>query len=334
MTSISQSISFVRGDVCSPRHAARFEEGRARQDALAAYPTATALVEAIERDRKRDYERSEPVAQALIDEHRRDRDTLWSSLLLLLCKPLLLNLRDEIAGQALPREEVDQLTLVSFAEAVSATAAAPRAGQTFSQLRTLTRRAVLRAVTAAQREQTQTELIEPERLRELVDGERRSDRRLLEHAQARTRDDESPAQLEESAQIAALKKYGSALLKGDLIDMLIHTVIRGGRLIDFVDAAHPTSSEEERRRHYAREKRRHARAVALMRTVLAPLRRKKWAQPTDGAATSGPRAAAASDSGPSGDLASDTSGERRPSDRPAPTEADGSATAERREMES
>jgi hypothetical protein len=74
----------------------------------------------------------------------------------------------------------------------------------------------------------------------------------------------------------ALESMGEGLLSPDVLDMVAATTIYGRRLVEYVDAKHPELGESERRRVYGREKRRHARAIALLRKALAPLRGRRW----------------------------------------------------------
>ena len=108
MTTISESIAYVRSDVCSRRHAARFESAREREPALHPHPSISGLVQVLEAQRKRNYERCEPIVGALIAEYRRDRHPLCTSLLMIVCRPLLVRVRKEVAGDVLASDNTTQ----------------------------------------------------------------------------------------------------------------------------------------------------------------------------------------------------------------------------------
>jgi hypothetical protein len=91
-----------------------FERGREELPVLAAYEDVEAVLLALSDEREATYPARDALSRALLTMHRHDKAHLWSSVLAVAYFPMLSRLRHRIVGDAVPREELDQLVFTAF----------------------------------------------------------------------------------------------------------------------------------------------------------------------------------------------------------------------------
>lgn len=270
---LSELLSMTNQNLRSTKFRTRFEEARRRVPSLEPYPCVATLLDAIDEGPARRYTLGEPLLRGLVGEYQRRPDELVSGLLLAVCTPLLEGLRARVHGDALDADEFDQLSVTAFLETVAdADLERIGTGLTFIYLRTYTSRRLFRAVTSAQQERARTASRDPHELFELLDTDG-EDSACLWGPTPSFPPEPDERDEEVTVQTAFLLEHGARVLDEDRLNLVVHTHVLGGRLRDYVDERYAALPEAERERAYQRDKRRHARAVKLLRKKLAPLRR-------------------------------------------------------------
>jgi|APLak6261679142_1056127.scaffolds.fasta_scaffold00003_144 hypothetical protein len=118
MSSLKALIERLRREVLSaaPRV---FEEGRCRLALLAFHTDIESVLLALADEREVTYPARDALANALLTMHRTTKTPFWSSVLAIAFFPMLSRLRNRIIGDAVPRDELDQLVLASFWSALA-----------------------------------------------------------------------------------------------------------------------------------------------------------------------------------------------------------------------
>ena len=125
------------------QHESTFDQARPTQPAFAPHRTTAALLAALSLDSSLPLGDRQELVRALVTLHRSTRHPVWSALLLLAFRPMLLSLRARDCG---PKDDRDARILAAFLQAIACT---PLAGQpVFIALHRATARAVCQAVRA------------------------------------------------------------------------------------------------------------------------------------------------------------------------------------------
>lgn len=265
---LEQLLAALGGDLRQRRHVGAFLAGREREPALADHPTLTSVLRALDDARPETYPARDALLRALLAEHQRGASSVWAAALLVAFAPMLRVLRARLRGSAFSADELDQLVVFGFVEALGRCPVG--AGSVCLRLRLDTHRYVMRALSGEQRE-------------------RREHRALEERARGdehfvfvgwRTRPDELDD--EERGELEALLRalVGDELVAGSVSEarlaVVIATRIRGEPLSDYLArtaAGRPTDP-----RAYQRIKRERSRTLTVLRLLLTTR-----LSPTDGA---------------------------------------------------
>ncbi len=113
MSSLKALIERLRQQVLNAMPSV-FEDGRSKHPVLAAHPDAAAVLSTLADEREASYPARDALSNALLCMHRTTKTPFWSSVLAVAFFPMLSRLRNRIIGDAVPRDELDQLVLASF----------------------------------------------------------------------------------------------------------------------------------------------------------------------------------------------------------------------------
>lgn len=255
----------LRAEVRAERNQKRFEEAKNHQLELREHETVLSVLAVLGDESALRYAEKEALARALLREHK------WNAVLVVAFYPMLARLRGRIFGDAVPGDDLDQIVLSSFFEVVRDFPLSQRRDRTCMYLRQMTQREVFKRVRAEQRDLEQVRFDDPEDI-----SRRQDDLESLGHLASwpetkpnkpRRRDPK-----ENAALVSFLVERAGHILDGDKLELVVATLVRGELLTSYVDRVHPDLSPSERRRTYQRIKRRHSRAIARLREVLADLR--------------------------------------------------------------
>ena len=267
---LTDTLSALPAELRAADHQARYAEARPRHAVLLEHETPGALFESLASSALRCNDTGESLARALLAEQQVAPSALWTSLLLILCAPMLCALRASIRGNALDPDDLDALVLGHFLEVAQAhDVAATKRGHTLVALRSKTRRAVFREVKLEQREQVDAPATDPHLLSELLDAEAGA---LGYRDGADSSDPGLHGVRNQMRQVAFLREHCGDELEDEQLDLVLHTQVRRGRLCDYVDEHYPNLTPDERTRAYERLKRQHGRSLEVIREALAHLR--------------------------------------------------------------
>jgi len=270
-------LNMMIADIRSSKYEVRFQQARQRVSMLAPYDSAASLLDAIDARPTRRYSLGEPLLRALVGDYQRHPDSLVSGLLVALCTPMLEGLRSRLFC-VFEDDELDQRVLCGFLEFVAALDLGKvEEGRTFVYMRTEFAKRMFRAVVAAHREQDREVSTDPKVLLDLLEAEQDEVEMMLWGPTPNPPPSPADREREVAAQTIFLLEHGSKVLDPDRLELVMHTHVLGGRLTDYVESRHSGLSSSQRRKVYQRDKRRHARAVHLLRETLAPLRRHRAA---------------------------------------------------------
>jgi hypothetical protein len=121
--SISILIRRVKQD--AERHGATFERARVANEALAAYGSLPDLIQALDYASRLTTGEREALLFAVLAEAQKAPHPLWQGLLVHAFAPMLRRLRGSLAGD--DADELDQLVLSGFLEALASLPASTRA---------------------------------------------------------------------------------------------------------------------------------------------------------------------------------------------------------------
>ncbi len=250
MSKLKALIEQLRAQVLSASSAA-FEAGRSRHPVLAVYQDFSAVLVALSDERESSYPAREALTNALLEMHRTTRSPLWSSALAVAFFPMLSRLRHRIVGDAVPRDELDQLVLASFWEALAELPVHGRGSDRLPmRLRQRTQRLVFRSL---RRERDQQH--------DSLDDARHED---VERAKA-TRLEQSLC--EDRVDLARLLER--AAMEGvpcASLEVLTATALSSEPLRNYVALVGP-ADDGERARLYERLKRQRSRVMQRLRTL-------------------------------------------------------------------
>jgi len=261
----------LRAEVRAERNQKRFEEAKKHQLEMREHETVLSVLAVLGDESALRYAEKEALTRALLREHKRRPHPFWNAVLVVAFYPMLARLRGRIFGDAVPGDDLDQIVLSSFFEVVRDFPLSQRRDRTCMYLRQMTQREVFKRVRAEQRDLEQVRFDDPEDI-----SRRQDDLESLGHLSSwpetkpnkpRRRDAKESAAL-----VSFLVEHAGHILDGDKLELVVATLVRGELLTSYVDRVHPELSPSERRRTYQRIKRRHSRAIARLREVLADLR--------------------------------------------------------------
>lgn len=113
MSTLKMLIERLRQQVLTTRPSV-FERGRLAEAALMPHPDVVSVLATLAQDAEATYPVRDGLTRALLARHRHDKAQLWSSMLAVAYFPMLSRLRHRIVGDAVPRDELDQLVLTAF----------------------------------------------------------------------------------------------------------------------------------------------------------------------------------------------------------------------------
>ena len=246
-------VGQLRTDVTSPSRQGTFELARARRAAFATHASTASVLAALSDDRDSTYPEREQLTQALLAECRAQAEPVWRSMLVVAYYPLLSRLRRRIVGDAVPREDLDQLVLTAFLSAIDALLPHECVDRTAMRLRQRTERQVFRLLRRARQEQEV-----PTAIHDLGP----------DAATLGVLPDEQEDQQEVSERARTLVRVAQGAVADRSLDVLVATVIRRESLRDYVQRT-VQGGVLVRERAYQRLKRQRTRALQKLRALLA-----------------------------------------------------------------
>nr|WP_217441885.1 hypothetical protein [Myxococcus sp. CA039A] len=104
----------LRVEALSPRNQAVFAAARTRRPAFARHATLESVLAAMADARAETYPEREALTRALVAEMQASPSPAWTAALASAYAPMLRRLRSRLLGNAVPREDLDQLVLATF----------------------------------------------------------------------------------------------------------------------------------------------------------------------------------------------------------------------------
>ncbi|ACY13565.1 conserved hypothetical protein [Haliangium ochraceum DSM 14365] len=246
----------------------RFALAKTRNRALQPYDSLAALLAAFDDAAPLSYTDKEAILQALLREHRSGAASLWSAVLVLAFYPMLSGLSRRIRCDVLRRDDLCQMLLEAFLEAVHSAPVAGGRNRTFSYLRLATKRSVFASLRRMQREAQAVQCEAPAPLAqcgERLDGDGRG--RLWPDIRP-----ESTDVLDEDALGSLscfLVEHAGQELDDEKLELIVATTVRGERLGTYVHRRYPSLPPQQRQSIYERVKRQHSRTLAGLRLALS-----------------------------------------------------------------
>lgn len=229
-----------------------FEDGRKRLAVLAFHTDVESVLLALADEREVTYPAREALSNALLCMHRTTKTPFWSSVLAVAFFPMLSRLRNRIIGDAVPRDELDQLVLASFWSALAEIPLTGRGSDRLPmRLRQRTQRLVFQSL-RHERDQQHASLDDDERGEEL---ERVIGARVERSA---CEDRVELAHLLERAAIDGVPRAS--------LEVLAATTLRSELLRNYVARIGSVEGEESERL-YERLKRQRTRVVQRLRAI-------------------------------------------------------------------
>lgn len=262
----------LRREVLAGMHRSLFDAAKQRHPALAGHETVLSVLAVLDgRSTKQSYAEKEALIRALLEEQQAQPHPFWATVLLVAFHPMLCRLRARLAGGGLTAQDLDQLVVTAFLEAVAVYPLGGEQEHTFLFLRRATQRLVFVWLDRERRELSLVQVVET---RELLLIERG----LLDHRRELGWPEllpqpSAPPDPEERGQLAAfLAGRLAGVLDAESLELAIATFVHGERLRTFAERACADLPIEQRGREYQRLKRRRLRTIATMRRELAVLR--------------------------------------------------------------
>ncbi len=261
----------LRTEVCSPKNAPIFERARQRHVALREYANAAALLAFFRDESPARMPEKETVARILLVEHQRGETAFWSSLLTLMYLPMLIALERRIKPGTLASDEIEQIVLAKFMEAISSYRVHAHAdAHTFVRIAQRTAKRVYR-VLGAERLYAANELaFDPRILLSLLDANEHEPGQAIWPDHKKERWADTPADL--AAKTALLMEFGADVLPLERLQLVLKTYVGGESLRDYLRRKNADLSDTEFERLYQRTKRQHSRDVNRLRRALRHLR--------------------------------------------------------------
>ncbi|WP_141620280.1 hypothetical protein [Myxococcus sp. AB036A] len=149
-------LGLLRVEALAPRHQAVFAAARTRRPALARHATLESVLAALGDAREETYPEREALTRALVAEIQASSSPAWTAALASAYAPMLTRLRRRIIGNAVPKEDLDQLVLATFLSVARAFPLSRWGDWTAARLRQQTAREVFRHLRKERAEQHET----------------------------------------------------------------------------------------------------------------------------------------------------------------------------------
>ena len=252
---LHQLLARFRADLRRPGHSSNYLARRAGIPAFAPYSNLSALLLFLDERSAETFASREAILRALLDEHRRAArvpppTSAWAGALLVAFTPMLISLRGRLRGDALAKDELDQLVLEGFLDAL--TRCPLDAKGLCARLHLDTRRFVIRALVREQKRlgaARELETLATHDVELLVFDSPTHSHEL---------DVDEQRELEELLRVVV----GSAVTK-ERLDVVVATRLRGLPLWELSGAEGSRES-----RGYERLKRERSRTLELLRPLL------------------------------------------------------------------
>jgi len=273
---LKEITASMRLEIQGSRNQRLFDEAKQRHTVLAHQPDVDSVLEVLADDSPEGYWEREAITQALIGEHQRRPHRLWSTLLTIAYYPMLCMLRVRTMSDALSAEELDHLVVFCFLEVLERIPMHPKRAKTSVRLRSKTRRRVFAALRREQGRQDDLFFRDTEGLLNLEQEQFQlgiPEEMAVNQGSLwpEPRPPEQPPKNEKDQ--AEMVRFLFELLGDDVnpedVEVLISTLVRGETLGNFSRLFSHGVTPVERRRIYERIKRRHSRALARLRALLA-----------------------------------------------------------------
>ncbi|TQF08912.1 hypothetical protein FJV41_47405 [Myxococcus llanfairpwllgwyngyllgogerychwyrndrobwllllantysiliogogogochensis] len=248
-------LGLLRVEALSPRHQAVFAAAGTRRPTFARHATLESVLAAMADAREETYPEREALTRALVAEMQASPSPAWTAALASAYAPMLTRLRRRIIGNAVPKEDLDQLVLATFLS-VARAFPLPRWGDwTAARLRQQTAREVFRYLRKERAEQHDT--YTQEQFAEWLPDSRpsppvESSRRTSVRRSFVRRD-------------AVLVHMAKASLPRSDVEVLMATVVRREKLRTYVSRL-VEGDAAETERTYQRLKRQRTRLMQRLRT--------------------------------------------------------------------
>jgi hypothetical protein len=240
----------------SIKHENTFEEARAREPTLAAHASILSILAVMNDESERRYAEREALTRTLVREQQERPGPFWAAVLLIAYAPMLLRLRGRICGDAFARDDLDQMALEAFLEAVGRFPLDGRPTRIAMYLRQDTQRAVFRRLRAEQQARLRLTVLEEEALS------------AEEFDLFASGANEQPLDDDEREELVAMlvARVGDRVPPAKL-EVVIATHLRGERLRDYVARRHGDLAEDAREVVYQRLKRERLRTLDKLRPL-------------------------------------------------------------------
>jgi len=116
---LKQTISALNADILSPKYVSTYTAARYLYDVLASYSSISSVLDVL-RDRSDEtYPQREELIRVLVTEQQLNPSSFWSSVLIVVCAPMLIKLRHQIYGDIVTEDDLDQIIITSFLTAIN-----------------------------------------------------------------------------------------------------------------------------------------------------------------------------------------------------------------------
>ena len=211
--------------------------------------------------RKRDHAK-DILTRAIICEQKRMPNNIWTSILIVVYAPMLINLRKRVRGNALAGDDIDQLVLSEFFAGVQEFPLNVHTYRTCMHLRQDTRRRLLKSIL-----QEQAEIKNRHNLEALID---------IDHNIPLCGNFQHPDDILDDPSVLAgtLVEFCADDLKEKDIDLIKETYFQDKSIRDYIKEERGRLSEPEENRLYQRYKRRRTRAIEKIKARTQGFNRK------------------------------------------------------------
>jgi hypothetical protein len=252
-----------------------FQKAKSHHAALAKHETAMSMLTLLASNARRHWEEKDQLVAVLLKESQHSVHPYWKALLTVAFYPMLSHLRGRITGNALPRDDLDQLVLTSFLEVIAIFPLDSKRDRICMYLRQMTQRRVFQKLHF---EQTSQDVVRAADCKELerrevelandigkraIDGEQH-----LRWPDTTSQKSWPPSEKEQSQLITFLLTNVSNDIEGDRLALVIATNIQGQKLSELVRRSYPDLSSGDSKKTYQRIKRRHSRTLVKLRELL------------------------------------------------------------------
>jgi len=246
-----ETFNAIRHEVRVGEHRA-FDAAKPRHRCLTRHATVLSVLAVMDDESLTGWAEREALTRALIAEYQASLLMFWASVLLVAFYPMLSRLRHRIWGEALDRDDLDQLVISSFLQVVAEFPIAEVTDRTALKLRQQTEKLVFKAVRQEQQiQRCRTEL-----------GD-------LAEAVVAPFGEEPPepaCEADPEEAVALLIDLAGKHLPGKNLDLVVATILKKERLRHYVKRVN--GDEQPQERVYQRLKRRRTRAVKRLRDLL------------------------------------------------------------------